>query len=82
MRNSLLEVEVLKKVGGHGHYRPWINRINSLYEKDKKMLPVSVFSDETHAGAPELCHYFVGDHLKCLNYVDYLSEILINLVII
>lgn len=53
-----------------------------MYAKDKKMLPVSVFSDETHAGAPELCHYFVGDHLKCLNYVDYLSEILINLVII
>lgn len=40
-----------------------------MYEKDKKMLPVSVFSDETHVGAPELCHYFVGDHLKCLNYV-------------
>lgn len=57
-------------------------RSRSLPTMNKKMLPVSVFSDETHAGAPELCHYFVGDHLKCLNYVDYLSEILINLVII
>lgn len=44
-----------------------MNRINPLYEMDKKMLPVSVFSDENHAGVPELCRYFVGDPLKSLN---------------